>query len=531
MAFATPGRGRMIVTGDESGDNSWSMTTGKAGPEWISTFQGMAANRAINWVVDPSQLGRDIDATKEYFGKAKDAFGKIPGMGGGGKRPSTRLNARRSSGDDGPNSGGPTGGDGYSSGGGGRRANRSSGGSGGGYGPAGIQPIKTSITFSSGLESGLFVNAKEHTTSEYSSLFIMGGHFMPNYNSEMHSIAAEVVGGDIFWDYLTQAEKKINRVISPHFTKSDLDDYIYHVCKGLQVYYMVDSILTYDSEFQNKNTGMAYLRAKMNNKVIDGHLRLKKTLERQAIPPNLLNFIRYMMQNFAFGEAEHSAIYRLSYSDYLSDSGSNGSAFLAGLAHDSVIEQINASQQANSYLVRAFPEWEVVSMPASTTQVLVDPGFRTFWHNSAIGFMGSSLEVEYSRTVNTEDQKTYYGMAYDNVDGLIYACSSIYVDDATTPRIETGLWQPWKPSNAITETKDRVGLWHYADSRGIVPIDNRSLAVQSGIHAVPIYDTASWVIENVVHSDMQLAQVNTINNMRMATNESVRYLLNPKSLS
>jgi hypothetical protein len=543
MAFTgRSGKERYIYEPDTSDSGSYDLVSPKSGWGWADSFRGQVSawmfGKATEYVRDPSKLGDDyykIRATIDTVG------GKVSSLKQGfrSNQPRTRLAGKRSGNDGGKLSiSGSGSAGGYSSGGGGKGSGgkgKSTGGAGGkgnaGYGGAGVVADKVQLTFESGIPSGLFNNPKERDNSSFSSLYVMGGKFLPNYSSSRvsKSNASQLIVEDVYWDYLTRAEQEINRIIEPHFSKIEFLTWLYHVSDGLQLYYEVDSIMSYDSEFENKNVGMAYLReTKINSKVIDGHLRLKKVLERQAFPPKLYDFIRYIFQNFTFGECESSPIYRLGLDDSLFDFGDSSADFADGSKHNLIIANINETNQINSYMVRAFSDWKIGSMKPSTSQVIIDPQFRNFWYNSSVCYMPASLETAYSVEVASKDINYNYGMFTDKVDGLFYAMTSLWDESAgDNGAIQSGLWEPWAPSGNVA-IQNRTNL--ACHGQGMHAVSGQYRRDQCGVRILPEYSIgdSAFQLYSTTPCDMQHSQVHSINNMKMALSESVRFLFNPK---
>lgn len=296
------------------------------------------------------------------------------------------------------------------------------------------------ITFKSNIESGLLIDPMEDNTKRYSTLFVMAGSFFSG-NTE-NSISKKLMNDLLFQDILNQCQTKVNYRVDSDITSEKFYKYISSITSAIQLYYYVDSILTYckNDDIPVKNVGMQYLRSQLTADILSQHVLLGEKLLSYALPPNILNLVRYMYQNFNLVDDVQSPIVRLSFRETIHE-GSH--IKLSPEYYDVILEEIRSvGSRVSNILRNSFPEMNFSSMPLSSSYPIYDKNFLTFWVNGSVTYLSSSGEkVSHSRSVKNKNQDfnyfTYYGKDHD---GIFLSCNSIY--DSYLEAYYSGIWTP-----------------------------------------------------------------------------------------
>lgn len=404
-------------------------------------------------------------------------------------------------------------------------------GQGGYYGlkERGVIPL----TYNSGIKSGIVINGFEESQHGYSTCYIQSGEFFPNrdrnYNSEFHSNLNDY----LYIYYLTRIQAVVNYRVDQDFTSDRFFKYFTSISSALQLYYMVDSIIAYcnHSSTVPKNRGLLNLRSKLTSEILSKHTLLGHTLKEYPIPINLLHYIRYMYQNFTFGEGENSPIYRLGYRFTLHDNISVAS--LSPDYYDIILKELSSDgNRVPSLLKKTFPDMNINELPLSSGEAIFDRNFQTFWTNSNVSYLDSleSKEVKFTRHVSDKEQRYNYFIYDEDVDGIFYASQSCY--NTSTNIMESGLWLPINDVSRLTRAKSvqRSSLlcFNSDPDRFEIP-SNDSNATQSGIYHA-IYNNKEKIYGHIgVPVGCVKVQSNSLAELRQPVGSSVSFLFGLKS--
>jgi hypothetical protein len=346
-------------------------------------------------------------------------------------------------------------GDGDNGGGGGGPTNLTSPKSGGySYDMICNKPISQKIEISTGVRSGLIVNPGEkNNNDDFSSLYIMCGNLFKK--DSVDTAFKDHLEKNIYPDVNREIQYNLN--FDYELSLSDFNDWFYDMTKALEVYYALDSIDTYGKKDDNNNPGSRYLHTKITSSIRLKLNELRRALNYQAIPPRLLQTVRYMYQYYKFSELPGAPLYRLSPGFILHDSaGTAGTnAYLNGLSVgmlDELITRINSHTQVHNKIFKAMTNWHVPDycMPPSCDTAYYDPNFRTFWFNSSLTYKSSQTgDILYTR--EGEDGHNFrYWLYSNNFDGLFFALGSFR--KATETGTRPGLWTPANDFAAFNST-------------------------------------------------------------------------------
>lgn len=434
-------------------------------------------------------------------------------------------------------------------GGGGKNNNdqASAGGRRGGISPAIAERRAVSVNWNSGIKSGLVVNPLQEASSVFTPLFVLNGQFFPKLkesaDSNMDFNYSDAVLKDfVFADYLqTLFDQHYKAGQSTSIRK--FTSYFDTIIEGLQLYYMIDSIITYCSVNKNQNVGMMQLRRNISVDIIYYHEQLGERLSAMFIPNNLLLYIRYMYQNFSFGNTIDAPIVRLGFRNYLQDQNSGVSNYeLTPSVYLNVLRRLQQGFDLSSSLLK----WkrdnasEALSthLPASSAEIYYDPQFCTFWHNCNIAYR-QGTEVKYTRAVVDESTNLYYGSYAEEVDGSIFASCSITLisveDDETlssdgeyfkSERVlkqETGIWEPHSDFGQGTANSECSSLCVYYNGR-ITALTTVGHRIASQNYSAPVFQNGNWTEVDGSSAGAKHILQHTIKGTQSAVGETINLL-------
>jgi hypothetical protein len=400
------------------------------------------------------------------------------------------------------------------------------------YKSEGYYPIQdntpTTFTFNTGIRSSLLVNPFEASDDNYSTLFVLSGSFLSKHSrtSRIHELMNDL----IFTGILLKCQRVCGFKIYRDLTNERFYDYVCAISSALQLYYYVDSIVAYcnSPEVRLPNPGMQHLRSKFTADILSKHSLLGEKLKQYPIPPNLLQIIRYMYQNFIFNDDNSSPIIRLGFREVIY-SGDNFS--LSPEYYDAIISEFSfAENKVAPILMKTFPDMIMSELPPSSSQPIYDKDFLTFWTNSTISYLNvENGSVNYTRYIsNTTDKFSYFTFNGDNVDGIYNSFISIF--DLKKKCLQQGLWsvinrtERFKAFNK--EQASSLLCYNTELSKMITPRSTSALA-QSGIFHGVYYSP-----EKVSNSELAVipigcnkVQTSTLELFEQCLSESIYYIL------
>jgi hypothetical protein len=402
------------------------------------------------------------------------------GSGGGGRKKVSQNMASKSNSNDGSN------GSGNGSGRNGRDSKYGSNSRSGRFDQFPKRSSTSRIDYTTGIRSDFVINTRQLGNNEYSPCYILNGALFPAINESKSgskdSYFMNILRSDIYENYLSLVYNRSGYQSRKHFTSSSFFDYTLTICNALEVFYCIDSILSYNENSHGRNYGLSILKDTLSAEVQSEFARLTDKLSNHCINPNIKNFISFMYQNFSFGETEDSAVIRLGYRRLLYPDPKSKS--LADNMKASYIRQVSDSLSeftdiSNVYL-RAVPE-HVIDLTPSCEGILFNSEFCNFWHNCDIACFNSNVNaVEHSRQAKFISSRLRYGTLDAEPDGWSVALSSIFINQVTQPGI-------WKSNDIFTDLDDdsKTSLLALQDGQFKGCLEEE-LASGSGIYSVPV---------------------------------------------
>lgn len=222
--------------------------------------------------------------------------------------------------------------------------------------------------------------------------------------------------------------------ISTVFTDVKIREAFNAVLYALQVYYFHMSIDTYHSEPANKNEGMIYLRQQFTPSVLEALSLLGRRLMDTPVPPKLFEFVRYLNGNYFSGVNQGSPLIKICPLPFNQTTGS--------IIDDTAITAANTGLQnyneVFALLRRAVPQWTPKVLMDVPVNPAYDGNFTTLFANLPFSTTPAISTFTKYPKVSTEDESISYNSFINELDGVIYACTSVSLDGSTfTPGLMT----------------------------------------------------------------------------------------------
>ncbi len=213
----------------------------------------------------------------------------------------------------------------------------------------------------------------------------------------------------IFPSYITMLQERVNYKVT--VAPAEFQQWFYNIQEALNLWFYVNSVLSYYDANPAGNEGMSSLRSNINSESLNLYDQLGKILETKVIDPSMLNLIRYIHDVYqASNTNPQSALIKFSYLNVVGDDSLELQKLL-----NSAIDALSSNTdqlRLNSLMKKAKPEWQIKLTPYNGT-AKYDENFMTFWSNIP----------EIYNYIDDGTQKTY-------MKPYIKTTSSNYEDDA-----------------------------------------------------------------------------------------------------
>lgn len=201
--------------------------------------------------------------------------------------------------------------------------------------------------------------------------------------------------------------------------------------RALQIYYYYASILSYESNPQNKNDGMINLRSLMTPQIISDLTQLGRRLEDTPMPPRIVEWVRYMSMNFLSGDTQGAPIIKLG----IQPEAMGTSPSLTLVSDALATLQTSTNNTVFALLRRAIPQWRIGTLYDVPTVPVYDKNFLTIFANTGVYFRDSASVVQRFPTMTNSTDAISYNSYHNRLDGAAYAMCSAY-------RVSSGGWAP-----------------------------------------------------------------------------------------
>jgi hypothetical protein len=383
------------------------------------------------------------------------------------------------------------------------------------------------------------INPAESTSDNFYHLFCLHGDLLTL--SETYSIDTpydQIVNEVIYWQYFQEVVNKSNGndyIDEYMFNKTFFRKWLNAISNGLQLYYNVESIMAFNSTPTNENPALVYMQSSFNPGVRRKHRDLRDLLTRMSIPRNMEAFINYMYQNFSYCDDPQTPIIRLNWRGVLypaaqikTDPGLDDT--LTEALFDKVMADLNDTEvrkiDSMIGITNKYSKDKGRFLLPTSAKAVKDENFLTWWYNSPS--IGDGVRVP---SAANETTAVYFGKGKFPLDGLMYACSSIYNSKTGVAAWQPGLYLPWSGWKTPVADKRLVGNLTTYDGTALVSTNKTSMAaaIASGrFNALKSSDytiaTGTFDGGSFVNPSFQKIQTNSIANMRSSVEAAVRWL-------
>lgn len=300
---------------------------------------------------------------------------------------------------------------------------------------------------------GAHLQSLELPSSKFddSKLFVKNIQLKPTGLNLPNSDVANFFKTRIFPAYIVMLQERVNYKIS--LEVSEFQQWFFNIQEALNLWFYVNSVLSYYDRNPSGNEGMSSMRNNINSESLNLYDQLGKILETKVIDPSMVSLIRYMHDVYQASPTNpQSAIMKFSYEGVVGEDSSK----LEELLEDTINNLSNVDLlKVNSLMKKAKPEWEIRLHHFDGT-AKYDENFMTFWANipekykfgtaDAIETYMKPYATSTSQPFNDDAQFGIYGNDYSAIlNGL--SCFNISADgkvtqSATVDSVHSGFIQP-----------------------------------------------------------------------------------------
>jgi len=250
-----------------------------------------------------------------------------------------------------------------------------------------------------------------------------------------------------------------------------------NVISALQTYFYYSSIIAYESDSRNKNSGMIACRQLIDTTTLSDYYQLKRRLEDTPCPPRIVNWVRYMSGNFLSSNTQGSPIIKTAPSAncYV---GTRPTTSYLMQALDALNTPTNTAVFA--LLRRCVPKWRIGKLYDVPVTPLYDKNFVTIWANLPACHMPVSTEIKCNTVPNITTAGSY-NCFNNNLDGLAFAMSGLW--DSTS-----SFWYPGIVKDApvsATYRDTRYSYYSVSSVTSFYPVYNNTYLALSRQETVP----------------------------------------------
>lgn len=190
---------------------------------------------------------------------------------------------------------------------------------------------------------------------------------------------------------------------------------------ALHVYFYYSSILSYESDSKNKNSGMIALRGTIDSTILSDLNQLGRRLEDTPIPPRIVEWIRWLNGNYLSSNTQGSPLIKTFFhgNNLL---GANPATSFPSAALTGLVSSTNNS--VFTLLRRCIPQWRVGTLYDCPTQPTFDKNFLTMFAN--LPTQNRSVVTTRNNSVGDNNTAVTYNTYNNNLDGLAFGMSSVW---------------------------------------------------------------------------------------------------------
>lgn len=300
------------------------------------------------------------------------------------------------------------------------------------------KPTSDKINLSTGIRSGLIVNSGEPMSrDDFSPLYTMGVNILKKDN--IATSFKEYIETNVFPTVQTAVQFSLNYAYE--LKLEDFNSWFYTLTSCLQLVYTLDTVIAYCDLPENTNQGLRFLRTKITSPIRLKLNLLRDLLGKQPIPRNVLQYVRYLTQNYKFSTLPGAPVYRLVPGNLFNKSATAGPDVYYNALDESMltelINKLTSLSPVYNKIYQAMPFWHVPNncLPPVSNTPYYDEGFRTMWFNSCCTYSKNN-ETIFTRSSDTGFR---YWLYTNEFDGIFFASTSF---NKSTSGVQAGGTQP-----------------------------------------------------------------------------------------
>jgi hypothetical protein len=293
----------------------------------------------------------------------------------------------------------------------------------------------------------------------------------------------------INFDLVSSLQKNVTWAIdqtafTPAKVLKALNDLIY----ALSIYYYYNGIISYKSQQAENNEGMTYLRTNFTSEVQISYQILERKLNMIAIPPNLINTVKWFYSNYRSGPSIKSSLLKI-----CPFPRNTAATFISVDVINTALADLALTDNNKVYmnLGRAVPSWRDAKLTPVPIMPVFDPTFNTVWGNLPY-ILDNAGSADYFPKIATGEEIFYCSyVKLDEIDGGVFSLTSMYntTDSLLVPSlvvpVETGNASRWS-----FYTESSTPGWYKVSTRPILSNNRGETYVTGDFTDVPNSQTA-----------------------------------------
>jgi hypothetical protein len=290
---------------------------------------------------------------------------------------------------------------------------------------------------------GAHLQSLEYPTSIYDSskFFVKNIALKPTGLNLPESDIFKFFSTRIFPAYLDMLQKSVNYRLQ--ITTTEFQQWFYNIQNALNLWFYVNSILSFYDNNPSANEGMSSMRTNISSESLNLYDQLGKLLEERIMDPAMVNLIRYFNDVYQVSSTNpQSGLIKFSYESTMGEDSSQ----LENSLETAIINLNNIDlMKINTVMRQAKPEWAVKLNPYDG-RAKHDENFMTFWANipEAFSYDGERYMQPYLEAEGGSYQQGAHFGIYGNDYSIILSgltCFNVS-EDGTIGTVHSGFIQP-----------------------------------------------------------------------------------------
>lgn len=324
-------------------------------------------------------------------------------------------------------------------------------------------PNPRPISLNSGIKPNTFANDNMSPTENACAPLHMANAYI-SLPSGANNPLTSYLNNTVYFDIQTRAQANVafSLDIANVLSTTKIATAMNALVQALEIYFYYSSILAYESDPKNKNSGMIALRASIDAQTLSDLSQLGRRLEDTPCPPRMVEWLRYMNGTFLSSNSQGSPLLKVYYQPTMLTGGVITPTWPAFALNALVSDNNNA---VFALLRKAIPQWRIKNLYDLPVNPVFDRNFLTIFANIAsAAFPVATLQR--ANVVANIDTAMPYNSYSNNLDGLAYSMTSAYV--TTLSDYVPGIVTPFTANATYRDTK--YSYYSVSGVRGFYPV-------------------------------------------------------------